>query len=88
MQIILPAIFIYCFTSILLAVVEGSGSTMAGFWIEVITSIGYLCFIIWAVYYTHWDVALLWTADYIYFVLLGICSSYFLMTQPWRQKTI
>jgi MATE family multidrug resistance protein len=88
MQIILPAIFIYCFTSILLAVVEGSGSTMAGFWIEVITSIGYLCFIIWAVYYTQWDVALLWTADYIYFVLLGICSSYFLITQPWRQKTI
>jgi putative MATE family efflux protein len=88
MYIILPAVLIYCCTSILLAVVEGSGFTMAGFWIEVITSLGYITFITWAVYCTQWEVPLLWTADYVYFVLLGICSSYFLLKKPWRYKSI
>ena len=88
MTIILPAILIYCFTSILLAVVEGSGHTMAGFWIELMTSFGYLGFIFWAVYYTQWEAPLLWTADYVYFVLLGIGSGYFLLKFPWRKKSI
>jgi MATE family multidrug resistance protein len=88
MYIIVPAIVIYSFTSILLAVVEGSGSTMAGFWIEVITSFCYVIFIYSAVHFTDWNVALLWTSDYVYFSVLGICSSFFLVKRPWKQKVI
>ena len=88
MTIILPAILIYCFTSILLAVVEGSGYTMAGFWIELFTSFGYLSFIFWAVYCTDWEAPLLWTSDYVYFILIGIGSGFFLWYYPWRRKVI
>jgi multidrug resistance protein, MATE family len=88
MTIILPAILIYCFTSILLAVVEGSGHTMAGFWIELFTSFGYLSFIFWAVYCTSWEAPLLWTSDYVYFILIGIGSGLFLWLYPWRKKVI
>lgn len=88
MKIILPAMIIYSFTSILLAVVEGSGSTMAGFWIEVITSICYALSVYIMVKFTNWEVPILWMADYLYFIILGICSLAFLKYGKWKSKMI
>ncbi len=88
MQIILPAMIIYSFTSILLAIVEGSGSTMAGFWIEVITSIVYALFVYTMVKFTTWEVPILWMADYLYFIVLGICSISFLKFGNWKSQSI
>jgi putative MATE family efflux protein len=88
MQIIVPAMLIYSLTSILLAVVEGSGSTIAGFWIEVITSFCYVAFVWTMVHYTQWEVHYLWTADYLYFVILGICSAVFLRWGNWKNQTV
>lgn len=88
MKIILPAMIIYSFTSILLAVVEGTGSTMAGFWIEVITSITYAISVYIMVKFTTWEVPMLWLADYLYFIILGICSVTFLKFGKWKHKMI
>ena len=88
MKIILPAMIIYSFTSILLAVVEGSGSTMAGFWIEVITSVTYAISVYLMVKFTTWEVPMLWLADYLYFIILGICSVTFLRYGEWKNKMI
>lgn len=84
MYLIVPAMLIYSFTSILLAWVEGSGSTMAGFWIEVITSMIYMISIYFMVHYTQWEVSLLWISDYIYFTVMGILSVLFLKYGKWR----
>ncbi len=84
MKLIVPAMLIYSFTSILLAWVEGSGATVAGFWIEVITSFIYIISIYLMVHYTHWEVSLLWLSDYIYFIVMGICSGLFLVHGNWR----
>ena len=88
MKIILPAMIIYSFTSIMLAVVEGTGSTMAGFWIEVITSIIYAISVYMMVKFTTWEVPILWLADYLYFIILGICSITFLKYGKWKHKMI
>lgn len=88
MKIILPAMIIYSFTSIMLAVVEGTGSTMAGFWIEVITSIIYAISVYMMVKFTNWEVPILWLADYLYFIILGICSITFLKYGKWKHKMI
>ncbi len=84
MRLIVPAMLIYSFTSILLAWVEGSGATVAGFWIEVITSFIYIISIYIMVHYTQWEVSLLWLSDYIYFIVMGICSGLFLIYGNWR----
>lgn len=84
MKLIVPAMLIYSFTSILLAWVEGSGATVAGFWIEVITSFIYIISIYIMVHFTHWEVSLLWLSDYIYFIVMGICSGLFLVYGNWR----
>jgi Na+-driven multidrug efflux pump len=71
-----------------LAVVEGSGSTMAGFWIEVITSVAYAISVYLMVKFTNWEVPILWLADYLYFIILGICSITFLRYGQWKNKMI
>jgi len=68
--------------------VEGSGSTMAGFWIEVITSIVYALFVYTMVKFTTWEVPILWMADYLYFIVLGICSISFLKFGNWKSQSI
>lgn len=84
MNLIVPAMLIYSFTSILLAWVEGSGATVAGFWIEVVTSFIYIISIYIMVHYTQWEVSLLWLSDYVYFIVMGVCSGLYLIYGQWR----
>lgn len=84
MLLIVPAMLIYSFTSILLAWVEGSGATVAGFWIEVLTSCIYIITIYSMVHFTQWEVSLLWLSDYVYFIVMGICSVIYLRFGKWR----
>jgi Na+-driven multidrug efflux pump len=84
MKLIVPAMLIYSFTSILLAWVEGSGATVAGFWIEVVTSFIYIISIYIMVHYTQWEVSLLWLSDYVYFIVMGVCSGLYLIYGQWR----
>lgn len=84
MKLIVPAMLIYSFTSILLAWVEGSGATVAGFWIEVVTSFIYIISIYIMVHFTQWEVSLLWLSDYVYFIVMGLCSGLYLIYGQWR----
>jgi putative MATE family efflux protein len=88
MRLVFPAMLIFSLTSILLAVVEGSGNTLAGFWIEVITSFAYLFSAYAMIHWLHWNVVWAWSADYIYFIVIGLCSYYFLRTRPWKTHAV
>ncbi|MCC6600951.1 MAG: MATE family efflux transporter [Crocinitomicaceae bacterium] len=88
MRVVLPAMYLFSFTSILLSTVEGSGNALAGFAVEAITTIfyiitAYLLAIQWAK-----PVYIVWTADYVYFSLLGLLSIIFLWNGKWKHKTI
>lgn len=88
MHIVLPAMLIFSFTSILLATVEGSGNTVAGFVVELITVIIYTVAAYAMVFSLKWPVHLVWTADYVYFILIGLFSWFFLFNGKWKYKEV
>jgi putative MATE family efflux protein len=88
MHIVLPAMMIFAFTSILLATVEGSGNAIAGFLVEIITVVAYIIAAWLMVYRWHWPIHLVWTSDYVYFILLGLLSTIFLWNGRWKWKKL
>jgi putative MATE family efflux protein len=88
MMIVLPAMLTFAFTSILLATVEGSGNTLAGFAIEICTVIVYLSSAYVMIYHWHWPIHLVWLADWVYFIALGIFSLLFLWNGKWKWKEV
>jgi len=88
MFVILPALLIFSVTSILLATVEGSGNTLAGFFVEIATVVIYLSSAYLMVYEWHWPIHKVWIADIVYFVALGFFSLLFLWNGKWKWKEI
>lgn len=88
MHIVLPAMVTFSVTSMLLGTVEGSGSTMAGFIIEFVTVLLYIAVAYYMVYVLKWPVHLVWTADYVYFIFLGLFSLLFLWDGKWKWKKV
>ncbi len=88
MHIVLPAMMIFSFTSILLATVEGSGNAVAGFVVEIITVTVYIAAAWYMVYDWKWPIHLVWTSDYIYFILIGVLSGAFLWNGKWKWKKL
>lgn len=88
MHVVLPAMCTFAFTSIMLAMVEGSGNTVAGFAVELMTTMAYIAAAWWMVYEWKWPVHLVWTADYLYFILIGLLSLIFLWNGKWKTKEI
>lgn len=86
--VVLPAMLIFACTSILLAAVEGSGNTMAGFVIEIITSVCYIIAAYLLASVWHQPVYVVWMSDYLYFLLLGLLSLWFMWSGKWKYKNI
>jgi Na+-driven multidrug efflux pump len=87
MYIVLPAISIFAFTSILLAAVEGAGKTIQGFFIELGTTVLYLTYAYYISFHTNADVSIIWTADYVYFLGLGFFSLLVFRNTRWFKKS-
>jgi putative MATE family efflux protein len=88
MHIVLPAMFTFSVTSIMLGMVEGSGNTMAGFFVELLTTIAYICTAYYMVYVAKWPIDLVWTSDYLYFALIGLLSLIFLWNGKWKYNQV
>ena len=88
MMIVLPAMLTFSFTSILLATVEGSGNTIAGFVVEIGTVFVYLSTAWIFIYQWHWPIHLVWLADWVYFIALGFFSMLFLWNGKWKWKEV
>jgi putative MATE family efflux protein len=88
MLVVLPAMLTFSVTSIMLATVEGSGNTIAGFLVEILTVSIYIITAYLMVYEWHWPIHLVWVADWVYFIALGIFSLMFLWNGKWKWKEI
>ncbi|MEN9639370.1 MAG: hypothetical protein RLZZ262_1238 [Bacteroidota bacterium] len=84
MRVVFPAMLIFAFTSILLATVEGSGQTLVGFLIELVTVLVYIGAAYIMIHVSHWPIHLAWTSDYVYFSVLGLLSILFLKYSNWK----
>lgn len=88
MWVVLPAMLVFSVTSIMLATVEGSGNTLAGFLVEMGTVVIYIAASYIMVYQWRWPIHLVWLADWVYFLALGFFSLLFLWNGKWKWKEI
>jgi multidrug resistance protein, MATE family len=88
MYVVFPAMLVFAITSILLATVEGSGKTMAGFMIEFFTVLIYIVAAYQMIHVFHWPIQKAWTADYVYFSFLGLFSFLYLRHSNWKHNQI
>jgi len=88
MHIVLPPMWLFAFTSITLAAVEGSGKATMGFFIELITSVIYIAAAWFMIYQWKWPIHKVWLSDYIYFFCLGLFSVVYLWTGRWRNPEL
>jgi multidrug resistance protein, MATE family len=88
MAIVVPAMLIFAASSVLLGAVEGSGNADRGFYIELVTIVVYLIAVILMVYEWNWEIQYVWTADYIYFILIAGLSLLYLRKGSWKYKKI
>lgn len=86
--VVFPAVLVFGCTSILLGTVEGSGNTMAGFVIELITTLFYLAAAYFFAIERRDPVYIVWTADYVYFVLIGVLSLLYLRNGKWKSTEV
>ncbi|MBL7942490.1 MAG: hypothetical protein JNM00_06975, partial [Flavobacteriales bacterium] len=88
MRVVFPAMLIFSVSSILLNVVEGSGNTLAGFFIEFGTSIFYFSYACLVTIFYPQPVEFAWMADMVYFACMTLFSWLYLRTGRWKHKEI
>ncbi len=87
-----PALYVIFITSILMAVamiyfefVSGTGQTMKALLLESGVLVFYVIYIYLSTEVFHFSIQFVWTADWVYSILLMIGSIWFLKRSPWGQ---
>ncbi|MDZ4823068.1 MAG: MATE family efflux transporter [Flavobacteriales bacterium] len=88
MLVVFPAMLLFSVSSILLNTVEGSGNTLAGFLIELATTLFYFSFAYAVTIAWPQPVHFAWMADWIYFSCIGLFSWLYLRNGNWKYKEI
>ncbi len=86
-----PVIYVLSFTILffsvamtLLSSVSGTGATRIALMIEVITLIFYFIFTWMTVKLWHWPLHLVWMAELVYFISIGLLSALYLWSGRWK----
>jgi putative MATE family efflux protein len=88
MYIVIGAMFVACFSSVLLNTVEGAGRTQIGMLIEFAASSGYL-FLTWLITIKYpQPIYYVWFNDYLYFGVIVILSYIYLKKSNWKYSNI
>lgn len=87
-RVVFFAIMMASIVLILLNIIEGSGNTKVGMFIEITCISIYLVFVYLSTIYTQQSIHIIWMTDYIYFGALGIISIIYLRRSNWQYKTI
>lgn len=86
--IILGALTIFSVMSILFHGVLGTANTKTAFLIEVVTLSAYLGFTWLSAVHLNLEIEWVWMAEYVYFLLIGLLSVWYLKKGEWRTKVI
>lgn len=86
--VIMSALLLFSFSSILFNGVSGTANTATALTIEVITIGVYLVVAWFLAVYLKLSIELVWTSEYIYFLMLGLLSYFYLRSGKWRKKQV
>ena len=90
-----PSVWVMCITyvvlvpsNVLFQSVSGTGSTRAAFCIEMIALVFYMIYVTVLIYYMRVDVALAWTSEIVYGLLILVQSVVFLRRGTWCKRIV
>lgn len=93
-QLVIPSVYVICFGTIFQSIgnayfeaVSGTGNTSAALYLEAVVLVIYVAFI-WAMTHLTTRVELVWTAEILYGVLLGIMCYVYMKFAKWDKKSI
>jgi putative MATE family efflux protein len=86
--IIMGALTIFSFMSILFNGVLGTANTSVAMVIEAITLSAYLGFTWLVAVHLKFDIEWVWLAEYVYFFIIGALSFWYLKKGAWREKIV
>ena len=66
---------------ILLSAVSGAGDTFQSLVIETFTLVFYLLYVYWLAVKMQLSIEWIWSSEYVYFVILGICCTWYLRSK-------
>lgn len=86
--VIMSALLLFSFSSILFNGVSGTANTATALTIEMIT-IGIYLIVAWFLaVYLKLSIEQVWTSEYVYFMMLGLLSYFYLRSGKWRKKKV
>jgi len=86
--VVMSALLLFSFSSILFNGVSGTANTATALTIEVIT-IGIYLIVAWVLaVHLKLSIELVWTSEYVYFLMLGLLSYFYLRSGKWRKKRV
>ena len=88
LHVIFVAVLIYAFTGIMLATIQGSGATTTAFRIEALAVTCYM--FVAAAMTVVWPqpIWIIWRVEWVYFMLIGLGSWYYLRTGQWKSVPV
>jgi putative MATE family efflux protein len=86
--IIMGALIVFSVMSVLFNGVLGTANTKIALGIEAITLLAYLGFTWLIAVHLKWEIEWVWIAEYVYFMLIGLLSLWYLRKGNWRAKRI
>jgi Na+-driven multidrug efflux pump len=82
------ALILFSVSMIIFNGVSGSGNTKSSFRIEVVTILAYLLSTFIFSRILHADVQMVWCAEWVYMIVMGILSVIYLKTKDWKSTKI
>jgi multidrug resistance protein, MATE family len=74
--------------SVLFRAVTGTGATRYSLLLELITLVVYMIYVIILIPILHVNLTLAWTSEFLYWLVLGGLSYYYLRTGNWRKAKV
>ncbi|KAF0198163.1 MAG: multidrug efflux pump BexA [Bacteroidetes bacterium] len=86
--VIMSALLLFSFSSILFNGVSGTANTAIALTIEVVTIGVYLIVAWFLAVHLELSIEQVWTSEYVYFLMLGLLSYIYLRSGKWRKKQV
>jgi len=86
--VILSALLLFSFSSILFNGVSGTGNTAQALTIETVTIGVHLILAYILAVYMKLSIELVWMCEYVYFLVLGLMSYIYLRSGNWKKKMV
>lgn len=86
---VISVAMIFCgLSNILFNAISGTGNTRSAFLIEFVTLFFYIAFVYYTAVLMHASVEIVWFSEFVYWIIIGGLSYWYLKNGNWRKKVV